>query len=66
MRRAERSEVTDYNTEALNEAKAVIRDTWEDLIRLRACNENSKLMIIQSQRLIADSDRPADYEEIRC
>ena len=45
---------TDNKSALLNETNRVIRDALEDLKRLRACNETSKLMIRQSQRLIAE------------
>jgi len=55
---------TDDTTELLNETNRVIQETLEDLKRLRACNENSKLMIRQSQRLVAEM-RGAHYEPIK-
>jgi hypothetical protein len=45
---------TDNKSDVLNETNRVVRDTWEDLQRLRACIESSSLMIRQSQRLIAE------------
>ena len=57
---------TDDTTELLSEAKRAVRDAWEDLRRLRACNEASKLMIRQSQRLIAEISGGVHYEVIEC
>jgi len=57
---------TDDTTELLSEAKRAVRDAREDLRRLRACNEASKLMIRQSQRLIAENSGGVHYEIIEC
>jgi hypothetical protein len=43
---------TDNKSELLTETNRVIREALEDLRGLRACNETSKLMIRQSQRLV--------------
>jgi hypothetical protein len=54
---------TDHNTKLLDEANRTVLDFWEDLRRLRANHEVSKVMIRESQRLIAEvRGSPVDHE----
>jgi hypothetical protein len=55
---------TDNESELVNGANRFVRDAFEDLKRLRACNETSKLMIKQSQRLIAEMSGGRVHYEI--